>query len=131
VLSAGVDPPALHHSWKLNIWMRYNGDMERYHFPPMLGPASRKPEGSYEWAECCGNELDYHVERLAREVDHFAKIIGKLAATDPPPWSIFPNPPCRTADAFFRLCGGMTREKIAAVLVAFGHADLADVVRKL
>ena len=51
----------------------------------MLGPASREAEGSYEWAECYGNELDYHEERLAEEVDHFAEIIGKLAAADPPP----------------------------------------------
>ena len=52
--------------------------MEPYHFPPMLGPASGKPEGSYEWAECYGNELDYHVERLADEVDHFGEIIGEV-----------------------------------------------------
>jgi hypothetical protein len=105
--------------------------MNRYHFPPMLGPASDKPQGSYEWAECYGNELDYHVERLADEVYHFAQIIGQLAATDPPPWTIFPKPPCHTADAFFRLCGGMTQEQIAAVLAACGHTDLADVVRDL
>ena len=38
--------------------------VERYHFPPMLGPASDQPEGSYEWGECYGNELDYHVDRF-------------------------------------------------------------------
>ena len=54
--------------------------MERYHFAPMLGPASHQAEGSYDWAECYGNELDYHVERLADEVDRFAEIIGKWAA---------------------------------------------------
>ena len=32
-------------------------------------------------------------------------------AADAPPWTIFPKPPCRTADAFFRLCGGMTQEQ--------------------
>ena len=90
--------------------------MERYHFPPMLGPASRQAEGSYEWAECYGDELDYHMESLADEVDRFAQIIGKLAAADPLPWTIFPNPSCGTADAFFRLCGGMTQEQTAAVL---------------
>jgi hypothetical protein len=105
--------------------------MERYHFAPMLGPASHQAEGSYEWAECYGNELDYHVERLADEVDRFAEIIGKLVAADPPPWTIFPKPPCRTADAFFRLCGGMTQEQTAAVLAACGHTDLADMVRDL
>ena len=104
--------------------------MERYHFPPMLGPASRQAEGSYEWAECYGNELDYHVESLADEVDRFAGIIGKLVAADPPLWTIFPKPPCRT-DAFFRLCGGMTQEQTAAVLAACGHTNLADVVRDL
>jgi hypothetical protein len=105
--------------------------MNRYHFPPMLGPASGKPEGSYEWAECYGNELDYHVERLADEVCSFGQIIGKLVATDPPPWTIFPKPLYRTADAFFHLCGGMTQEQIAVVLAACGHTDLADVVRDL
>ena len=105
--------------------------MERYHFPPMLGPPSGKPQGSYEWGECYGNELDYHAESLADEVDRFAEIIGKLAAVDPPPWTIFPNSPCRTADAFFRLCGGMTSDQVAAVLAACGHTNLADVVRDL
>ena len=97
----------------------------------MLGPASSKPQGSYEWGECYGNELDYHVESLADEVDRFAGTIGKLVAADPPPWTIFPNPPCRTADAFFRLCGGMTQEQTATVLAACGHTNLADVVRDL
>ena len=97
----------------------------------MLGPASGKPEGGYEWAECYGNELDYHVDRLSDEVDRFAQIITKLVAANPPPWAIFPKPPCRTADAFFRLCGGMTQEQIATVLAACGHTDLADVVRDL
>lgn len=79
----------------------------------MLGPASRQAERSYDWAECYGNELGYHVERLADEVDRLAEIIGKLVAADPPPWTIFPKPSCRTADAFFRLCGGMTQEQTA------------------
>jgi hypothetical protein len=105
--------------------------MNRYHFPPMLGPASDKPEGSYEWAECYGNELDYHVERHADEVHRFAEIIGKLMVTDPPPWTIFPKPTCRSADAFFRLCGGMTSDQVAAALTACGHTDLADAVRDL
>src|SRR5689334_7046037 len=105
--------------------------MEHYRFPPMLGPASGKPQGSYEWAECYGNELDYHVEHLADEVESFAQVISKLIAADPPPWTVFPNPPCRSADGFFRLCGGMTCDQIAAVLAACGHTDLADVVRDL
>jgi hypothetical protein len=97
----------------------------------MLGPAYRKPEGSYEWAECYGNELDYHVDRLVDEVHRFAQFVAKLAGADPPPWSIFPDAPYRTPDAFFRLCGGMTQEQIAAELAACGHTDLADVVRDL
>ena len=97
----------------------------------MLGPALRQAEGSYEWAECYGNELDYHVDSLMAEVDRFAEIIGKLVVADPPPWTIFPKPPCRTADAFFRLCGGMTQDQTAAVLAACGHTNLADVVRDL
>jgi len=48
-------------------------------------------------------------------VEHFGEIIGKLVVADPPPWTIFPNPPCRTAGAFFRLCGGMTSDQVAAV----------------
>ncbi len=72
------------------------------------------------------------LHRLRRSaVDHFAEIIGKLLAADPPPWTTFPKPPCRTADAFFRLCGGMTQEQTAAVLAACGHTNLADVVRDL
>jgi hypothetical protein len=64
--------------------------MERYHFAPMLGPASH-PEGSYDWAECYGNELDYHVERLADEVDRFAEIIGKLVPQTPHHGRSFPS----------------------------------------
>ena len=109
----------------------YNFVMERYHFPPMLALHSDKPQGSDEWAECYGNELDYHVERLVDEVHRFAQIVGKLVAADPPPWTIFPKPPCRTADAFFRVCGGITSDQIAAVLRACGHTDLADAVRDL
>ena len=104
--------------------------MERYHFAPMLGPASGQPEGTYEWAECYGNELDHHVESLVDEVYRFAQIVTKFVAADPLPWTIFPNPPCRTADAFFRLCG-MTSDQVADVLAACGHTDLADVVRDL
>jgi hypothetical protein len=104
--------------------------MERYHFAPMLGPASGQPEGSYEWAECYGNELDYHVNSLADEVYRFAQIVTKLVAADLPPWTLFPNPPCGTADAFFRLCG-MTSDQVADELAACGHTNLADVVRDL
>jgi hypothetical protein len=45
------------------------------------------------------------------------------------PWTIFPKPACRTADALFRLCGGLTQEQTAAVLAACGLTDLADLVR--
>jgi hypothetical protein len=102
--------------------------VERYHFPPMLGPASSQPEGSYGWGECYGNELDYHVDRLTDEVDRFARMITELVRADPPPWTIFPNPPCPTTDAFFRLCG-MAQEQIVVVLAECDHTDLADVVR--
>ena len=91
----------------------------------------RQAEGSYDWAKCDGNKIDYHVESLADEVDRIAAIIGKLVAADPPPWTIFPKLPCRTADAFFRLRGRMTQEPTAAVLAAGGDTDLADVVRDL
>ena len=74
--------------------------------------------------------LDYHMEPPCRRSGSL-RIIGKLAASDPPPWTIFANPPCRTAGAFFRLCGGMTQDQTAAVLAACGHTDLADVVRDL
>jgi hypothetical protein len=70
------------------------------------------------------------VERLTDEVDRLAQIIAKLVRADPPPWTIFPDPPCRTADAYFRLCSGMTADQIAAVLEACGHADLAYIVRE-
>jgi hypothetical protein len=71
------------------------------------------------------------VQRLANEVHYFAEVIGKFAATDAPPWLIFPNSPCGTADAFFRLCGGMTRDQNAALLVPCSSADLEGVVRNL
>ena len=46
--------------------------MERYKFPVMLGPAHDKPAGSYQRAECWGNELDNHVERGAGSVEALA-----------------------------------------------------------
>jgi hypothetical protein len=102
---------------------------ERYKFPAMLGPASEQPEGSYEWAECWGNELEYRAENLEEEVWRFSDFIRKLIAANPPPWGVFPKPPCGNIDAYLRLCCGLNAERVAAVLMAFGHITLADLVQ--
>ncbi len=94
-----------------------------YQFPPMLGPASAQPEGSYEWAECWGNELEYHAENLEYEVGRFADLVRKLVAANPPPWNVFPEPPCQNIDSYLRLCC-----QVAAVLMAFGLTSLASTI---
>jgi hypothetical protein len=37
--------------------------LKRYHFPPMLGPVSAHPVGSFQHGLCLGNEFDYMTER--------------------------------------------------------------------
>jgi hypothetical protein len=98
--------------------------MERYKFPPMLGPARGQPAGSYQRAECFGNELDYTVERVADAVDHLADLIKRILADDPPPWDAFPNPPCELPGDFFEICCGINGVELGKLLHVFGHHDL-------
>jgi hypothetical protein len=99
--------------------------MERYKFAQMLGPAHDKPAGSYERAECFGNELDYTVERVTDAVDGLSDLVKRILADDPPPWTVFPDPPCGSLDAFLLICCGIERLEIVQVLDTFGHPDLA------
>jgi hypothetical protein len=85
--------------------------MERYKFPPMLGPASAHREGTREWAECLGNELDYRVDRA--EQDAVEDLIPPIKlAMRVAPWTVWLDPPCGSADAYFRLCTGLSYEQI-------------------
>ena len=87
--------------------------MERYKFPPMLGPSSRHSEGSRQWAECLGNEIEYKVDRAAeRGVDELIPLIKKVLSAATPPWEVWPEPPCKSIDAFFQLCTGRTYDQI-------------------
>jgi|HubBroStandDraft_6_1064221.scaffolds.fasta_scaffold142654_6 hypothetical protein len=96
--------------------------MKRYKFPPMLGPASAHPEGSREWAECLGNELDYRAERaVAYAVDDLLAVVDKAMSAEIPPWTVWPDPPCGSADAYFRLCTGLSYEQICVLKQTFGQ----------
>jgi hypothetical protein len=97
-------------------------EKKRCKFPPMLGPASNQPEGSYQWAECWGNELEYRAESVERMVWDLANFVAKLVVANPPPWSVFPDPPCGNIDTYLRLCCGLNHQQITALLMMFGHA---------
>jgi hypothetical protein len=95
--------------------------MKRYKFPPMLGPASAHPEGTREWAECLGNELDYRADRAEQVILHdLMPFIAKILSAPTPPWTLWPAPPCGSADAFFRLCAGLSYEQIMLLVNTFG-----------
>jgi hypothetical protein len=49
--------------------------MQRYKFAPVLGPANDKPIGSFQRAECWGNELKFLVESIEKSVDHLVASI--------------------------------------------------------
>ena len=73
----------------------------------MLDPAHDKPAGSFQRAECLGNELGDHVERVADAVDQLAAVIKRLMAEDLPPRTLFSDPPCGSSEAFLVLCCGI------------------------
>jgi hypothetical protein len=68
-----------------------------------------------------GNELDYRAER-AREyaVDDLAKLVQRVMSAEIPPWTVWPDPPCGSADAYFRLCTGLSYAQIEVLLNTFG-----------
>ncbi len=100
--------------------------MERYKFPVMLGPAHDKPAGSYQRAECLGNELEYHAESVQRQVDHLADVVKRILAEDPPPWTVFPDPSCGSLDAFLVICCGIAVDQMEQLLHTFDHHDLCQ-----
>ena len=104
--------------------------MERYKFPPMFGPAHRYPVGTFQRAECFGNELDYTVERVADDVVALAALLKRILVEDPPPWAIWPDPPCRSLDSFLVLSCGRGEPEKTQVLHSFGHHDLCDDCRQ-
>jgi hypothetical protein len=81
--------------------------MERYKFAPMLEPAHDKPAGSFQRAECYGNELEYSAECVELQVDRLANLVRRILAEDLPPWTVFPDPPCETLDTFLMICCGI------------------------
>ena len=74
----------------------------------MLGPTHDKPAGSYQRAEYYVNEPEYSAESVEHQVDRLADLIKTDFLTeDPPPWTVFPDPPCETFDAFLMICCGI------------------------
>jgi hypothetical protein len=85
--------------------------MQKHKFAPMLGPASKYPEGSPEWAECMGNELDYVTETAVDVgVERLLGMVRQAMAGEP--WLVWPDPPCQTPDGYFELCTGLTYARL-------------------
>jgi hypothetical protein len=80
--------------------------MKRFHFAPMLGPASAHPVGSFDHALCLGNEFEYTTDRLTDDLEHFIPIVRKAVETKP--WEVWPDPPCGDIDSYFFACSGLT-----------------------
>lgn len=94
--------------------------MERYKFPPMLGPASSHPVGSKKWAECLGNELEYRVERAEKNgVENLIPLINLAITAKTPPWEVWPEPPCGTVDDYFFLCTGLNYNQLLTLITVY------------
>ena len=73
-----------------------------------------------------GNELEFHVKNVGRDVWHLANVVTKLVTANPSPWSVFPDPPCEDIDTYLQLCCGLNRKHIAALMKMFGHNGLTN-----
>jgi len=97
------------------VW--YIHGMKRYHFPPMLGPASAHPVGSFQHGLCLGNEFDYMTERATDTIESYVPILRKAVETKP--WEVWPDPPCGDIDAYCFACSGFTYRQLFALVDAF------------
>src|SRR5258708_2571106 len=92
----------------------------KYKFSPILGPAKDHPVGSREWPECVGNELDCRAGWAKRDaVDAMLELIRRVMSADVPPWAVWPDPPCGSADAYFRLCIGLSYQQLWTLMDTF------------
>lgn len=92
--------------------------VERYKFPPMLGPTSQHPCGSFEYAECLGNELDYRTEKAVKMgVDDLLVTLHKIVGTLP--WLDWPRTPCRSIEAYCLACTGYSYTQLYTLVDTF------------
>jgi hypothetical protein len=98
--------------------------MEQYKFPVMPGIGYGKP--AFRRAESLGYGLKSEFEPVERMVENLADLVKRILAEDPPPWTVFPDPPCESLDAFLTICCGIGESDMANVLHAFGHHELCD-----
>jgi hypothetical protein len=96
---------------------------QRYEFPPMLGPAADQPLGSFERAECFGNELDRVTEQVADAVARLAEVVKRILAEEEQILNAFGTP---SLDEYLARCCGVGEMEMMAVLHASGHHDLCD-----
>lgn len=105
-------------------------EVKLYEFPPMLGPCEDFSAGSKEWAERLGCRIQAHMRDIGYYgVDTVRKSVNQAIDAVPPPWEVWPDKPCGSVDAFFKLCCGKTFEQIYALIDAY-HED-HDLARKL
>ncbi len=88
-----------------------------FRFPPMLGPMEEHPEGSPDYVLRLGNTLSYTVPQVDEIViRHLLPLVRK--AIEVKAWERWPEPPCGSPDAFFRLCTGHSYSALRAVILA-------------
>ena len=95
----------------------------RYEFPPMLGPVADQPLGSFERAECFGNELDCATEQVADAVARLAEAVKHILVEEKQVLNAFGTP---SLDEYLARCCGVGEMEMMSVLHAFGHHDLCD-----
>lgn len=91
--------------------------MKRYHFAPMLGPASAHPVGSFDCALCLGNEFDYTTERAVDDLERYVLLLRKVIETKP--WEVWPDPPCGDIDSYCFACSGFTYRQLFVLIDMF------------
>jgi hypothetical protein len=104
--------------------------VELYKFPPMLGPCEEYQEGTADWALRLGSRIQAQVRDIGYYgVDTVRKSVKMAVEAIPPPWEVWPVPPCGSVDAFFQLCCGKRFDQLYALIDAF-HED-HELARKL
>jgi hypothetical protein len=102
-----------------------------YPLSAQVGPASDQEEGSPLWAECLAVELRYKVDRTASYgVDSLVPLVKSIMLAKVPPWEVFPDPPCKTVDAFFELSCGLSYEQLWQLINVY-RPDSGEMLRRL
>ena len=70
----------------------------------MLGPAADQPLGSFERAECFGNELDRVTEQVADAVARLAEVVKRILAEEEQILNAFGTP---SLDEYLARCCGV------------------------